>query len=48
MIEGLCYLLLRPESFNLAVIGKTTIMLMIWMSGKKQYVSHQTSLRRSR
>jgi hypothetical protein len=37
-IEFGCYLLLQPDLFNLAVIIKTSIMLILWMKGKKQFV----------
>lgn len=37
-IEAGCYLLLHPDLFNLAVIIKTSILLIVWMKGKKQYV----------
>jgi hypothetical protein len=38
-IEAGCYLLLHPDLFNLAVIIKTSVLLIVWMKGKKQYVS---------
>lgn len=39
-IEAGCYLLFHPDLFNLAVIIKTSVLLIVWMKGKKQYVSH--------
>jgi hypothetical protein len=38
MIEAACYLLLFPDLFNLAVILKTSVLLVLWMRGKKQWV----------
>jgi len=37
-IEAGCYLLFHPDLFNLAVIIKTSVLLIVWMKGKKQYV----------
>jgi hypothetical protein len=37
-IEAGCYLLCHPDLFNLAVIIKTSVLLIVWMKGKKQYV----------
>jgi hypothetical protein len=39
VIEGGCYFLLHSDLFNLAVIIKTSVLLIIWMKGRKQYVS---------
>ena len=40
-IEAGCYVLFPPDLFNLAVIIKTSVLLIIWMKGKKQFVCHQ-------
>lgn len=39
MIEAGCYLVLFPDLFNLAVILKTSVLLVFWMRGTKQWVS---------
>ena len=38
MIEVACYLVLFPDLFNLGVIIKTSVLLVLWMRGKKQWV----------
>lgn len=38
MIEAACYLVLFPDLFNLVVIIKTSVLLVLWMRGKKQWV----------
>jgi hypothetical protein len=43
-IEAGCYLLCHPDLFNLAVIIKTSVLLIVWMKGKKQYVCSPTCL----
>ena len=37
MIEVACYLVLFPDLFNLVVIIKTSVLLVLWMRGKKQW-----------